>query len=791
MSRRALAFSHVLLLFLVAVPCTHAQVIVINPERDRILPPDRRPTPSRGDYEIASVDVQADIRDQSARVQVSQVFANKSSRMLQATMLFPLPDEASISGLTLIVDGKEMPGKILPKDQARQIYERIVSRSQDPALLEYMGRGLFRTSVFPVPAGAERKVEIRYTQLLKQRDGLVDFSLPLGHSKHSTKPIRELNLTLRVSATTPIKNIYSPSHEVKIERPSSTRAICKATLTDVLAADDFRLLYGSERGPVGMNLLSYRPDKGEDGYFLLLAAPEIKDSKTDPLPKSVIFVVDRSGSMSGEKFEQVRGALRFVLDRLHPSDTFNIVAYDADVEAFRPELQRADEETLKQARGFVDGLYAGGSTNIDGALQTSLSMLTDTSRPAYVLFLTDGLPTAGESNEVKIAARAKEANKVGARVFNFGVGFDVNSRLLDRLSRDQRGQSIYVRPNEDIEAQVAMFYNRIGAPMMTDIAVDFDFKKYLAPNAASPIARTYPRQLTDLFRGEQLVWVGRYRHAGTVTVKLSGSIGGKQQTFEFPSQLVDHSADESNGFVEKLWATRRVGEILDDLDLNGDNKELVDELVKLSIQHGIMTPYTSFLAEETTDLVAQEDNTRRTELGIRRRLGKETSGRSAFNQRQGKSSLQRANRAKQTFGGSGLGGGGFGGGGGFSDAQSVLRNRGRMRAGKLKGAKSPGTEDRVLGMYGLSEDALLSQKVRNIGQKTFFLRKGQWRDSTVTPQQEKKAIRIVQFSREYFDLAAEHGGTLAKYLAFQEPVLLNLGEKTYQIDPPNQKKQKG
>ncbi len=774
MSRYRFAVLAACLVFTGSLTTASAQVVVINPDRGRIILPTPRPTPIRGDYEIKSVDVQADIRDQSAQVQVSQLFANKSSQTLQAALFFPLPDEASISGLTLIVDGKELPGRILPKDEARKIYEDIVRRSQDPALLEYMGRGLFRTSVFPVPPHAERKVEIRYTQLLKQRDGLVDFTLPLGNSKHSTKPIKALNLTLRVQATDAIKNIYSPTHDVKIERPESTRAVCKLSLTDVQTADDFRLFYGTQRGPVGMNLISYRPDINGEGYFLLLAAPDIKPADAQPVPKTVVFVVDRSGSMSGEKFEQVRSALRFVLDRLKPDDLFNIVAYDAKVEAFRPELQKADENSIREARGFVDGLYAGGSTNIDGALQTSLAMLKDAGRPNYVLFLTDGLPTVGERNDVKIAAHAKAANKVRARLFNFGVGYDVNSRLLDRLSRDQRGQSIYVQPNEDIEAQVATLYNRIGAPVMTDLAVDFEFEKSPAAGSAKPISRTYPRDLTDLFRGEQLVWVGRYRQAGPVKIKLSGKVGDEQQAFEFDADLAEHSTEESNGFVEKLWATRRIGEILDDLDLNGDNEELLDELVKLSIEHGIMTPYTSFLADEETNILAENENVLRLGTNIRDNLRASLSGRGAFYGRRGKAALQKAQRSG-------------GARGGFGGTESLdLQKRRREDLIRNRSPRGRSTPQSSLPTISRGDDDASDSKetIRNVGQKTFFLRDGRWRDSSVTEEQEKQLVKIVQFSSAYFDLAAKQGGKLAKYLAFQEPVLINLDGKTYQIDPP-------
>mgnify|MGYP002623054630 CR=1 FL=1 len=755
------------LICLFATADAHAQVIVITPERGPIHPPIPRPVPIRGDYEIKSVDVQADIRDQAAEVQISQVFANTSSRTLQAALFFPLPDEASISGLTLIVDGKELPGKLLPKDEARRIYEEIVRRSQDPALLEYMGQGLFRTSVFPVPPHAERKVEIRYSQLLKRQDGLVDFTLPLGNSKHSSKPIKQLNLTVRVTANEAIKTIYSPSHEVAIERPESTRAVCKVTLNDVAGADDFRLLYGTERGPVGMNVVSYRPDKSEDGYFLLLAAPEIAAAEAQSVPKTVVFVVDRSGSMSGKKFEQVREALQFVLNRLEPEDMFNIVAYDSKVEAFRPELQRADEATIQQARGFVDGLYAGGSTNIDGALQTSLGMLTDAERPNYVLFLTDGLPTVGEQSDVKIARRAKQANTVGARLFNFGVGFDVNSRLLDRLSREQRGQSIYVRPNEDIETQVATLYNRIGAPVLTDLAIDFQFQTPPPSGAAAAIARTYPQELTDLFRGEQLIWVGRYRQSGAVKVKLTGKVGAEQRSYEFDASLIAYSGDETNGFVEKLWALRRVGEILDDLDLKGQNKELIDELVALSIKHGILTPYTSFLAEEETNLLARQQNARRAGENIDRQLHAQESGRGWFYGRRRKAELKTAQRFA-----SGLR---IGGRAAQSDSLGTPPSDGSSTPRSVPGSGS-GRLD------GDTADEL--DMVRTIGQKTFFRRDGIWRDSTVTPEQEKQAIKITQFSREYFDLAAAHGKSLGKYLAFRDPVLINLDGKTYRVDPP-------
>ena len=768
-----------------------AQVIIIHhpPGRPPIIrPPHPLPTPRPSEYRVQSVEMQAQVRDQAAQVQIAQVFQNTSSATIEASVFFPLPDTAAVSGVTLLVDGKELPGKLLPKDEARRIYEETVRRQRDPALLEYMGQGLYQTSVFPIPAGATRKVEIRYAQLLVKDSGMIDLVLPLGTNKMSSKPVDKLDITVRIEGADAIKTIHSPSHKVDIERPDPNHAVCKLQLTNVFTPDDFRLMYGTNSGLLGMNVVSYRPTGSDDGYFLLLASPEVKSAMENKTAKTVVVVVDKSGSMSGPKIAQAREALKFVIQRLQPEDTFNIVAYDSVVETFRPELQRADEATIKAALGYADGLFSGGSTNIDGALQSALKMLNDKTRPNYVLFLTDGLPTVGEMNELNIAKNAAAANSVSARLFTFGVGFDVNSRLLDRLSREQRGQSVYVKPNENIEAQVANLYNKIGSPLMTDIAIAWEFDQPADAASAAAITRVYPKQLTDLFQGEQLVMVGRYRAFGNAKVTLSGSISSEKRSFTFPANLVAQSMGDSNGYVEKLWAMRRIGEIIDELDLKGHNKELVDELVQLSLRHGILTPYTSFLADENTSLTARATNAAVATDRVEKQLRANAGGELGFAQRAAKGRFQNAlpSDAKPASGPSSISGfdsgsvagGGFGGGG--------LGGTARSRRGSGAAMATP-AQNLARGNAIQYEEAdgrvHVAESIQNIGQKTFYKRGTQWRDSSVTEDQEKKAIRVKQFSPEYFELATKHGSHLSKYLAFAEPVLVNLGDTTYQIDP--------
>ena len=748
-----------------------AQIIIIPPYPPHPPHPPRpaipAPVPTPSEYVVKSVDVHATVKDQVATVQLSQVFKNTGGDTLEAQLLFPLPPDAAIDSLTLLVDGKELSGKLLKKDEARQIYESIVRSQKDPALLEYVGRGLYQTSVFPIPAGAERTVQIRYSQLLQKRDGLVDLMLPIGNTSSVTKPIEKLNIEVRIEAAEEIKTVYSPTLSAKFERPDGKHAVAMIELTNVVSADDFRLLYSTSASPVGVNVISYKPKDDDEGYFLLLASPEVPKASDAPPARTLLFVVDRSGSMQGEKMEQARGALTYLINRLRPEDTFNIIAYDSQVETFRPELQRGDKETIDAALGFAAGLHAGGSTNIDGALQTALGMIKEGGRPTYMLFLTDGLPTAGEENELKIAENVENANKHDVRLFSFGVGYDVNSRLLDRLSREQRGLSLYVRPSEDIEASVSSLYGRIASPALTDVAVSVEFDESPAASEGAPVSRMYPKQLADLFHGEQLVVVGRYRKGGAAKVTLTGSIGDEKKSFEFPVTFIEKSADESHGFVETLWATRRVGEIIDELDLKGQNEELVKELVDLSTRHGIMTPYTSFLAEEDVELARRDENRMRaTELSGQLA---ETEGENAFNQRATKNALQ------------------------FADSPAEAKSLppfGAPSTPRLQSASPSRVFGRGLG-GGVAGEALVEtapepqkETLRRVGQKTFFLKNNRWQDSTVTEEQEKSAKRIVQYSDEYFELAAANEGLFAKYLTFDEELIVNLADTTYIIEPP-------
>jgi Ca-activated chloride channel family protein len=776
-----------------AAAAAHGQGLIIERRPPR---PEIRPIQP---VELRELNVDATIREQVADVRVTQRFYNPSPVQLEAELLFPLPEDGAIQDFVLMVDGQEITGRILPREEARRTYEEIVRTRRDPALLEFAGHGLYRTSVFPVPARAERTVTMRYTHVLRRDGPAVEFTYPLAATRVAGAMLPKFEVNVRIDSREAIKSIYSPSHAdlLKIERRGDREARAGLNEVNASAAADLRLIYTLEPGPVGATVLSWRPEGSGDGYFLLLASPEVKAADERPAAKTVIFVLDRSGSMSGKKIEQARGALSFVLDNLRENDLFNIVAYDAAVESFKPELQRYTPAMRDEARRFIDNIRAGGSTNIDEALGTALGMIHDDSSPAYVIFLTDGLPTAGERNELKIAENAKGANKYRARVFSFGVGFDVNARLLDRLSTDHTGTTEFVKPDEDIEEKVGRFYSKMSSPVLTDIKLAMD---------GVDLNRIYPRELPDLFAGGQLVAVGRYVQSRGTTVRLTGRVGERDQAVESRIELASPGEGRRYEYLERIWASRRIGTIINEIDLKGQNDELREELIALSKRYGILTPYTSFLADERVANVALLP---RSGGGRGRRGGADyffaydpsngtDSNGDVYRLKSDERLLQlgaiagESGQAQREYQGALAGNAQIYDRDSLSVIGGVGSGRGgrRGRAGAGAGASAaPATimSGSLADLPAVQTGAARGepvQLIRQQGARTFFNRNGAWVESVLGDEDEKGAQRVEQFSDAYFKLVESLPAESVQYLAFREPVVVRLQGQVYRIEPP-------
>jgi Ca-activated chloride channel family protein len=538
--------------------------------------------------------VQVTIEDQVATTHVDQVFRNDNDWQVEGTYVFPLPQGAVVTQFILWIDGVPVEGKVLTREEARRTYEDIVRKMRDPALLEYIDRDAVQASIFPIPPGGESRIELEYTQVLEVDNGLIHYNYPLNTEKFSTQPLEEVSVSVKVDSPHPVRAIYSPSHPIAIDRDGDYYFSVGYEDSDITPDKDFELYYSIADQDIGLNLLTYRDPEADDpdGFFLLLAAPSVEVDPDLRISKDLLIVLDQSGSMDGEKFRQAQEALHYVLDHLNPEDRFNIIAFSTGTRSFSDRLQSVDD--VPEAKRWVDSLSAAGSTDINLALLEALAQ-ADHRRATIVIFLTDGLPTEGVTDTEAILDNIQQAAPENVSLFAFGVGYDVDTFLLDTLAKDHHGATTYVSPGRAIDEAVSGFYAKVSTPVLTHLELDFgEIITY----------DTYPEPLPDLFSGSQLVLVGRYRDSGTTTIQLSGEVEGQTQNFDYLRQRFHNVGGPD--FLPRLWATRKIGALLNQVRLQGPEEELVDQIVKLSIRYGIVTPYTSYLVTEPMALSREE-----------------------------------------------------------------------------------------------------------------------------------------------------------------------------------------
>jgi len=526
------------------------------------------PEPPFPDLAIKYHRVEVEIEDQAAHTQIDQVFLNRQLRDIEGTYIFPLPRDASVSAFTMHVDGEPLTAEILQADEARQIYEEIVRQRIDPALLEYVGQGAYRARIFPIPAEGEKRIELAYDEILRQDANIVRYIYPLNTDKFSAEPLKDVSVTVNIHSTTPIKAIYSPSHQIAIERNGELAAKVIYADEGITPDKDFVLYYTVDPEEVGLSLLTYTAPDEERGFYMLLAAPQVELETDQVIPKRMIFALDRSGSMAGEKMEQARAALRFAVNSLDAGDLVNIVDYATTVETFADSAVAITLQNRADLLSYIDAIEASGGTHIHGGLLKALEMLRGDERAEMVVFLTDGQPTIGERDTEQILLDVTQNNSSAARLFVFGVGHEVNTHLLDRLSAQNGGTSSYIEPQEDIELAVSSFYTKVSNPVLEDLEVEFFDAR---------ASDYYPPTLPNLFRGAQIVQLGRLEADGILIVALSGQVQQRRATFQ---RQVD-TATTGPEFLPRLWATRKVGFLLDEIRLHGEDQELVETIVTL------------------------------------------------------------------------------------------------------------------------------------------------------------------------------------------------------------------
>src|SRR5258705_6460604 len=553
-----------------------------------VPPPHRPPPPATEPLEVSYTKIDSKIKDQIATTSVDQEFYNPNARQLEGTFLFPVPKGAQINKFSMEINGKQVEAELLAADKARGIYEDIVRKLKDPALLEFAGRHLFKVRIFPIEPHSRKRIALSYTQLLKSDSGLISFIVPLNTEKFSAKPIKNVSLKIDLETKQSLKSVYSPSHKVEIKRHEGNRATIGFEANDVKPDTDFQLSYDVDKSDIGLHLMASK-EVGEEGYFLLLVSPGMEMRGAKVMPKDVVFVLDTSGSMAGPKLEQAKKALSFCVENLNKEDRFDVLRFATEVEPLFDRLIDANSDNRSRAKKWIEELKPIGGTAIDDALRKALAARPEKGdRPYVVVFLTDGRPTVGVTDENLIRGTVTRNNKENTRIFCFGIGTDVNTHLLDSIAEDTRAFSQYVLADEDIEVKVSSFFTKIKEPVLAS-------PKLIFPESVR-VTKMYPATLPDVFKGEQLVVAGRYSGKTDGAIRLEGVVNGDKKSYSYDASFPDKSSDHE--FIPRLWATRRVGYLLDEIRLRGENKELKDEVSELARKYNIVTPYTAYLIME-------------------------------------------------------------------------------------------------------------------------------------------------------------------------------------------------
>lgn len=706
-----------------------------HPPIPRPEPPPPPPPPLEP-VQIRSHRAEIAIAGPVARVEVEALFHNPNFRRIEGEYFFPIEPDAVVRDFAMTVDGKEMKAELLEADKARKIYEEIVRRQKDPALLEFAGTRMLRARIFPIEPRADVKVRLVYTQVVRADAGLFHLRYPLRSARPEKGKIGQLSLRATLRADTPIRLFYSPSHALDIVRKGESELVAGLEQKDATADRDVDLYWSLSADDVDISVVAWRP-RDEDGYFLLALAPKLRVTSERVVPKDIVFVFDRSGSMAGDKIRQARGALAYCLENLQPADRFAVLSFGTDVERLTDGLVEATPAAVRAAKEKVAAMGARGGTAIHDALLAALSLLKDSRRLAMVVFLTDGLPTVGPTSADEILAAARKANEQRARLFVFGVGFDLNTDLLDRLAEDNGGARQYVVEGEDLEVKVSSFFDKIVQPILSDVTLSTD---------GVELRDIYPRRVPDVFAGGQVLLLGRYRGDGRRRVRITGRADDAVREFVAEADF-DGRADAD--FLPALWAHRKIAFLLEEIRLRGKNRELEEEIVALGKRFGILTPYTSFLiTEDESPRVADRMAEYRRDLERGAVVGARAVGFS-----RGIVAAREAAAAPA------------------ADRPAALGFDFGVEASASDIAKAT----------GLRELESVGERIRRAADKVFILgRDGLYYDTMFTESLRDRIVEVRRFSDAYFALLDRHP-RIGRYLAVGGDMVLVVDGEAYRI----------
>lgn len=521
------------------------------------------------------------------QVNVTQTFTNPFNEVVEAVYVFPLPEDSAVHDLVLKAGERVIRASIQKRADARATYEAAKAEGRRAALLDEQRPNIFTQSVANLQPGEQVEVTLSYVAPLKFDDGVYTLNFPmtvgpryspssvvdadqLGTS-FTTRSGRDIEVHVALDAGTVIEDLWSVSHRLQVDRPSSTRVTVDLDPGDTVPNKDLILRWRVSGAQSRAAVLA------GGGAFALMLNPEARTTAAPPMPRELVFVIDTSCSMTGEPLGAAKRAMEKAMAALQPNDTFMLIDFADSASSFSPTPLPGTDDNVQRAVGYLRALPSSGGTNQVAGIRAALARPEEAGRLRLVLFMTDGF--IGNEEEIFEETRRLRGD---ARVFGFGIGSSVNHFLLSGLSEEGRGFYQYVRTDEDSTEAVARFVKRIERPLLRDVSIDW---------GGLDVVDVMPSPVPDLFDAQPLIVVGRYRAAGKGTVTLRGERGGVPVVFEVPVTLPDVKSE--GRALQMAWARKRVDQ------LNKPNSPDAEKnITALALEYHLVTKFTSLVAVE-------------------------------------------------------------------------------------------------------------------------------------------------------------------------------------------------
>ncbi|MEP6924996.1 MAG: TonB family protein [Pyrinomonadaceae bacterium] len=552
---------------------------------------------------LKHTDVKAEISGFLNRVRVRQEFENNFNEKIEAVYTFPLSNTAAVDDMTMTIGTRVVKGKIMRREEARNVYETARNNGQAAALLDQERTNIFTQSVANILPNEKVTIEISYVETLKYDAGTYEFVFPtvvaprynpsqVADANKISPPVapaemragHDISIEVALDAGVPVESIASKSHQIETNQLSASRAVVRLKDSDNIPNKDFILRYDVSGKKINDAVLTHRDERG--GFFTLILQPPDNPPAQDVTPKEIVFVLDTSGSMGGFPIDKAKEAMKLALDGLYPNDTFNLITFAGDTAILFDKPVPATKENLQKAQEFLAGRRGSGGTEMMTAIKAALEPSDAADHIRVVCFMTDG--EIGNDNEV-IAEVQKHKN---ARVFSFGIGSSVNRNLLDKIAEEGRGEAEYVSLNDDGSAAAKRFHERVRSPLLTDVEIDWN---------GLPVADVYPARIQDLFSAKPVVVYGRYTGAANGTIRLKGKSAGQTIVREIPVTFPGN--EPAHDTLATLWARSRIDDLTKQ-DYTNQKPEIKDAITNLGLEFRLLTAFTSFVAVEelvTTD----------------------------------------------------------------------------------------------------------------------------------------------------------------------------------------------